>query len=164
MGRDPQGGWELGSTADSGFSAELRDGFVAPHTALSALVHDATKAYEGRHDVVAARDAIEKAVALAPDDPSLRLSAAWLALEANLADRALVHVHAGLACETDPYRRGQLLLWGARAAERSDPSLARRWRAELARIPGDSIEELRVRGREKHRGKPHPNLTVADAY
>ena len=131
---------------------------------LIQLDFDATKAYEGSHDVSAARDAIEKAVALAPDDPSLRLSAAWLALEAKLPDRALDHVRAGLACETEPYRRGQLLLWGARAADRSDPGLARRWRAELAGLPGDDVEELRVRGREKHRGTPHPNLTVSDAY
>lgn len=160
----PAGGWELGATADSGFVAERREGFVAPHSAVTRHVHDAAKAYEARHDVVAARTAIEQAVVLAPTDPSLRLIAAWLALEARAPEAAVAHVREGLTTEREPYRRGQLLLWGSRAAGKIDPSLARLWGAELARLHGDSVEELRVQGARKHRGAPHANLMLTDAY
>lgn len=160
----PAGGWDLGATADAGFTAAIAPGFVAPQSRVTALVHEAARAYEGSHDLAAARTAIERAVALAPEDPSLRLVAAWLAHEDHHADRAVTHVEAGLATETEPYRRGQLLLWGARAAERSDRALARRWRDELSRLPGADLEELRAAGRTKHRGHPHPNMMIADAY
>jgi hypothetical protein len=68
--------------------------------------------------------------------------------------------------ETDPYRRAQLFLWGARAAATQDPALARRWRDELAhldpRAPG--VDELQARGKRKHGGRPHVNLMMVDAY
>ena len=160
----PRGGWELDAPPASGFTARALDGFVAPHDAVSRHVHDATRAYEAEHDVTAARAALERAVTAAPDDPSLRLAAAWLALEAGAADRALVHVHAGLAHESDSYRRGQLLLWGARAADRRDRALARRWRDELAALTGDGLDELHAQARRRHRGVPHVNLMMVDAY
>lgn len=160
----PTGGWALDPPADSGFEARLIDGFARPHSAASLHVHAATRAYEADHDVAAARVAIEQAVACAPDDPSLRLAAAWLAMETGASDRALVHVHAGLAHEADSYRRGQLLLWGARAADRRDVALARRWRDELASLTGDGLDELQAASRRRHRGAPHANLMMMDAY
>lgn len=160
----PAGGWELGRTEASGFSAELRPDLVAPHAAATRHVHEATRAYEQAHDLPAARAAIERAVALEPDDPSLRLIAAWLALEAGADERATTHVRAGLAVEPEPYRRGQLLLWGARAAERSDPAQARRWRDELAALSGPGLDELRAHARARYRGRPHANLQMVDAY
>ena len=99
-----------------------------------------------------------------PDDPSLRLGAAWLALEDGAPDRAVVHVHAGLARETDALRRAQLLLWGARAAAPSDAALAKRWTDELGRMTGDEIAELQAASRRRFRGRPHVNLMMADAY
>jgi len=160
----PTGGWELAPPAGSGFTARAVAGFVAPHSAVSRHVHAATRAYENEHDVAAARAALEQAITAAPDDPSLRLAASWLALEAGLVDRALIHVHAGLAHEVCPYRRGQLLLWGARAADRRDPELARRWRGELAALDGDGVDELRAQSRRRHRGVPKANLMMLDAY
>lgn len=160
----PVGGWELGPPAGSGFTTHVLHDFVPRHSAASRHVHDATRAYEAEHDVAAARAAIEQAVAVEPDDPSLRLAAAWLALEARDADRALIHVHAGLAHETEPYRRGQLLLWGMRAAAKRDEKLARRWRNELEALRGDGVDELHARARDKHRGVPRPNLMMLDAY
>jgi hypothetical protein len=157
------GGWELGDASAQGFTARERTDFVAPHDAATLLVHEASRAYETSHDVVAARAAIERAVGHDPDDPSLRLAAAWLALEAGAADRAVIHVHAGLARETEPYRRGQLLLWGARAADGSDPALARQWSDELGRLRGDSVEELQA-ARTRKVGRPHVNLMMVDAY
>ncbi len=161
----PAGGWELGSAlADSGFTAEEAPDFVAPHASATRHVHDAARAYEVSHDVKAARTAIERAVAAAPDDPSIRLIATWLALEDRMPDRAMIHVHAGLAHETEPYRRGQLLLWGSRAARVVDPALARRWKAELGRLTGDGLDELQARSRDLRRGLPRPNLMMVDAY
>lgn len=159
----PAGGWELDAPAESGFTARMLHDFVAPHSAASRHVHDATRAYEAEHDVAAARTAIERAVDAEPGDPSLRLAAAWLALEAGAVDRALVHVHAGLANEREPYRRGQLLLWGIRAAKR-DEKLARRWRCELDALRGDGVDELQAHARKRHRGIPHANLMMVDAY
>jgi hypothetical protein len=159
----PAGAWELGRDAGSGFAATLRTDFVAPHDAATLHVHAAAHAYEGSHDVATARAAIERAVAAAPDDPSLRITAAWLALEDGAPDRAVVHVHAGLARETEAYRRGQLLLWGSRAAQRIDPGQARRWSEDLSRLSGEGVDELKT-ARGRWRGHPHVNLMMADAY
>ncbi|MDB4952472.1 MAG: peptidase acyl-coenzyme A:6-aminopenicillanic acid acyl-transferase [Myxococcales bacterium] len=159
----PAGAWHLGESAGSGFDATTRDDFAAPHDAATLHVHDAARAYEGAHDVAAARIAIERAVAIAPEDPSLRITAAWLALEEGAADRAIAHVHAGLAAETEAYRRGQLLLWGSRAAQRLDPALARRWSDELSRLSGDGVDELKA-ARGPWRRRPHVNLMMSDAY
>lgn len=159
----PQGGWELDRLDElSGFQARIAEDFVEPHDAATRHVHEAARVYETSHDVPAARTAIERAVAADPEDPSLRLAAAWLALEAGAEDRAVIHTHAGLAHETEAYRRGQLLAWGARAADRSDPKLAARWRDELARLSGAGLDELRaIAGK---RGKPRVNLLMVDAY
>ena len=159
----PRGGWEAPADA-GGFTTTPLPEFVAPHDRATPHVEEAIRVYETTHDAHAARVALERAIAEAPDDPSLRLAAAWLALACKLPDRAIVHVHAGLATETEPYRRGQLLLWGARAAERSDPRLARCWRDELAVLAGDGLDELRAHARRRHDGRPRANLMVVDAY
>ena len=160
----PTGTWEL-DDAGGGFTARVRDDVAAPHDAATRHVHAAARAYEHSHDVTTARGELERAIACAPDDPSLRLSAAWLAIEDGMPDRAVVHVHAGLARETDTYRRGQLLLWGARAARTTgEGSLAKRWLDELARLPGDDVDELRAAATRAWRGRPQVNLMMADAY
>jgi len=165
----PMGSWELGGPADpaAGFTTTVVDGFTPPHDPATAHVREAARAYETSHDVARARVAIERAIGCAPDDPSLRLAGCWLALEAGASDRAVAHVDAGLATESEPYRRGQLLLWGARAAERCTPadlSRARRWRDELERLAGEGVDELRTEARRRHRGTPKANLMVVDAY
>ena len=157
----PRGGWEQDAP---GFTTKRLDGFVAPHDEATRHVGEAVRAYETSHDTATAKASIDKAIAVAPDDPSLRLAAVWLALESGTPDRALVHVHAGLATETEPYRRGQLLLWGARAAQTLDPALARRWRDELSRLSGEGVDELRAAAKKKHSGRPHANLMMVDAY
>lgn len=40
----PAGGWELGATVGSGFTAERREGFVAPHDAATVAVREAVRA------------------------------------------------------------------------------------------------------------------------
>jgi hypothetical protein len=161
----PLGGWELGALpADAGIRAKLREDLVAPHDEAVRLVHEAARAYEGKHDVATARDAIERAVALAPDDPSLRLSAAWLAHASDDLPAAAAQIEAGLALETDVYRRGQLLLWGVRVARTSDPARAARWSDELTRIDHPLVDELKAAAKRPYRKRPAINLMMADAY
>jgi hypothetical protein len=168
----PSGGWHLDEASgpvaahheSSGFTATLRDDVVAPHDAATVHVQEAARAYETAHDVAAARASLEKAVAVDPDDPSLRLAAAWLAYEDHAYDRAMIHVHAGLARETESYRRGQLLLWGARAAQTIDPAQSKRWSDEIALLSGPHVDELKAAARKKYRGRPHVNLMMVDAY
>ncbi|MBA2541252.1 MAG: hypothetical protein H0V17_16540 [Deltaproteobacteria bacterium] len=157
----PAGGWELGSSDGSGFTARVTDDVVAPHDAATIYVRDAVRMFEATHDVAGARGLIERAIGVDPDDPSLRLAAAWLALEGGADDRAVIHVHAGLALETEPYRRGQLLACGARAAK-NDPALRQRWLAELDRASCDGADELRRRARR--RAPLKTNLLMADAF
>jgi hypothetical protein len=160
----PTGRWELDAGAESGFTARLREDVVAAHDAATLHVQEAARAYESAHDVPAARAALDKAVAVEPDDPSLRLAAAWLAYEDHAYDRAVVHVHAGLARENESYRRGQLLLWGARAAQTIDPVQAKRWTDELAQLSGPHVDELKAAARRKYRRRPKVNLMMVDAY
>jgi hypothetical protein len=157
------------AVARAGFVVTNRDDLAAPHSEATRHVHVAVRAYEHAHDVKAARGELEQAVAAAPEDPSLRLAAAWLALEdghtvlgprEDAARAAIAHVRAALPREPDVYRRGQLLLWGSRAARRVDPAQARRWLEELDTLPG--CEDLQARRR--HRGRPRINLMMVDAY
>ncbi|HTR49740.1 MAG TPA: C45 family autoproteolytic acyltransferase/hydrolase [Kofleriaceae bacterium] len=106
----PTGAWQLGddAAARAGFEARERTDIAAPHDAATRHVQAAARAYESDHDVATARVEIERAVAIDPDDPSLRLAAAWLALADGAHDRAREHAHAGLAHETEGYRREQL--------------------------------------------------------
>jgi hypothetical protein len=68
------------------------------------------------HDVAAA---MERAVALAPEDPSYRLLAGGLALRGGDLPGARKHFDIGLVNEGAPFRRAQLLLWASRAADAS---------------------------------------------
>lgn len=154
----PVGSWELNAP---GITTKPRTDIAAPHDAATTAIYEAAQAYDNAHDVPATLAALERAVAADPDDPSIRLPAAWLAYEAGKRDRAVIHVHAGLATETEAYRRGQLLLWGARAAKKIDPALARRWNDELCQL---GIPELTAASKKTFRGKPHVNLMMADAY
>ena len=159
--RGAKGAWEIGATENSGFTAKLHVDFVASHDVATRELGDAARIYETSHDAVATLAAIERAIVAAPEDPSLRLAAAWLALEGNARDRAVHHVEAGLATERDPYRRGQLLLWGSRAATHAQ---AQRWRDELLRLDGDGVETLHAAARKRHRARPRINLMMAEAY
>ncbi len=159
----PAGGWELDAHQDSGFTARLVDGVVAPHDPATLHVREAMRAFEHEHDIPAARRAIDRALSHAADDPSLHLAAAWLALEAGATDRAADHVREGLALEHEPYRRAQLAACGVRAA-REIPARHTdhaSWTAELERAACDGADELRVFARR--RGRVHTNLSLADA-
>jgi hypothetical protein len=157
----PRGGWELGNETGTGFTARIAEAVLPAHAPATLHVREAVRLFEHAHDIAGARASLERAIGLAPDDPSLRLAAAWLALEAGVHDRSVIHVHAGLALETEPYRRAQLLACGVRAAK-DDPALRSRWLGDLDRSSGDGIDELRRRARRKAPLKT--NLLMADAF
>jgi hypothetical protein len=116
--------------------------------------------------------AIARAIAAAPDDPSLYLLALWIHQRAREHARAIEAARAGLARETIAYRRGQLLLWGSRAAiAAGDDALARAWQAELDATSEPELEDLRVRVRADRRRprtsgrrRPEASLFMADAH
>ncbi len=156
--------WSWDGAAET-WRVRERDDVAVPQSPATQALHEAARAYEGAHDVPAARAAIERAVAVAPQDPSLRLSALWLSLEAKAPEHAVVHARVGLLHERDAYRRGQLLLWGSRAARRVDASQSSAWLAELDGMPAtDGVDELQVAGKKRWRGAVHLNLMMADAY
>jgi hypothetical protein len=117
--------------------------------------------------------AVERAIAAAPADPSLRLAAVWTHLRRGDGGRALAHARAGLVRETLPYRRGQLLLWGARAAAFArDAETSAAFLDQLEGLAGSSdVEELRAAGRadralplRRRARKPDANLFMVDAH
>jgi len=60
--------------------------------------------------------AMARAIAIAPDDPSYRHIAGGLALRSGRPDEALVHLESALAHERSTFRRGELLRWASVAA------------------------------------------------
>jgi hypothetical protein len=141
---------------------------VTRHVGAAMAVEQST------HDQDAIAAALERAIALAPDDPTLRLAAACAHMARGDAGRALASVRAGLLRETVPYRRGQLLLWGARAALAArDAEAAQAMWDELDRLsgPADELDELRARSRSDRRKprqwrrrRPDPRLFMLDAH
>lgn len=158
------GGWDVDALpANTGFTARVTTEVLPPHDAATPHVREAVRIFEQTHDIAGARREVERAVELAPDDPSLRSTAAWLALEDRDPPASIAHVRAGLALESEPYRRGQLLACGARAAASSgaDSALRTAWLDELDRYRGPEADELRRLARR--RGRPRTNLLMSDA-
>ncbi len=115
---------------------------------------------------------LEQAIALQPDDPSYRFPAGVLTMRTGDFAAAQAHLEAGLTTETIPLRRGQLLLWAARAADAAgDPMAARGHRAELLAMDHDALVEQRALARREERRAWDPkrrriqlNLLISDAW
>jgi len=126
---------------------------------------------QSTHDVAAIGVALDEAIALAPRDPSLRLAMLWTALAQGHWRAAQTHAAAGLVHETLPYRRGQLMLWGARAAAAADdPTQASAWRAALATTDDRDSAPLRAEAvadaqlpPRRFRRRPRANLLLLEA-
>lgn len=171
----PVGAWEVdpdGRLDAAGIAVEPAEVPGAGRGAATAHVVAAIREEQSSHDPRAIGAALERAIAAAPDDPSLRLAAAWTHLRRGDAGRALAHVRAGLVRETLAYRRGQLLLWGARAAIAArDPEAATTFWDELDRLTGADTAELRALGRaDRDRPRrwrtrrPDAHLFMLDAH
>lgn len=163
--------WELGQPVPAGLGVTVEDAGALPRSPASDAVAQMLAIDQQSHDGAAITVELERAIAAAPDDPSLRLAMVWYELRRGAFARAAAHAETGLARETIPYRRGQLLLWGARAATAAaDPTRASRWRTDLAALRGDGIpflQHLSARDADRpaaafHR-KPTVHLTLLDA-
>ena len=120
------------------------DAGALPRHPASDAVAEALAIDQSSHDHAAMADALGRAIAAAPGDPSLRLGMTWTLLRLRRWSDAMEAARAGLAHETLPYPRGQLLLWGARAATAAgDRAQASQWRAELGGLGGADLERLR---------------------
>jgi hypothetical protein len=133
---------------------------------------EATRLDRQFDDWRAALARLEEAISLQPDDPSYRFLAGVLTLRTPNRAAALTHFERGLESETVPLRRGQLLLWGSRAADGADqPRRAAEMRAELIAMDHDSLVRHRALARLEER-KPYDlakrrieiNLLLSDAH
>jgi hypothetical protein len=92
--------------------------------------------------------AVEAAVAEDGDEPTYRLIAGALRLNRDDMAGALAHFRAGLAHERTPFHRGQLLIWGSRAADVcGEGDLARAMRAELLRLEHPLVSDYQREAR-----------------
>lgn len=105
-------------------------------------------------DAMTAREALEEACRLDPNEPTYRLLAAGYQLRQEDLSAALRHLKAGLAHEQAPFYRGRLLLWAARTAEVvGDTAQAQDWRSELIALRHDHIGRYQRAARREQR---HP--------
>lgn len=90
-----------------------------PTDAERAYSHfvEAARVDSATHDGDAVLAELERAVELAPGDPSYRFLAGVHQLRAGQPRRALAHLDTAVNLERGPYRRALVLLWAARAAD-----------------------------------------------
>jgi hypothetical protein len=165
------GAWQLDQPRPPDLGVSASAGPHRPRPPAADLVARAMAFEQTAHDPDATAAALTEAVALAPGDPSLRLALTWTAMRQGRWSAAQASAAAGLAVETLPYRRGQLLRWGARAATvAGDPTTAAAWRAELAALPGEALAGLRAAAAADARASnralrrpPHANLLLLEA-
>lgn len=165
------GAWELGAPPPPGLGVTVDDAGEVARSPASDAVAQALAIEQTSHDAAAIAVELDRAIALAPDDPSLRLARLWHELRGERWAAAREHARAGLGHEVVPYRRAQLLLWGARAAAAADDDAqARTWRDELATLTGDGVAHLQAYGRRDagrpgraFRRRPAVHLTLLEA-
>jgi len=138
------------------------DGWEVDQAPATEAAGDAERAFDWwieanrlarqEYDDGAALDALDQAIAADPEDPSYRFTAGVMQLRRGDASAALGHLEAGLASERSPFRRGQLLLWGSRAADAAgNRDRARQLRAELLDSTHPHLAEHRAAARAEQR-------------
>ena len=166
------GAWELGQPVPAGIGVTVADDGALARAPASDAVARAIAVEQLHHDTDTTAAEIERAIAAAPTDPSLRRAQLWLELRRSRWARAVEHAEVGLRHESVPYRRAQLLLWGARAAMAADePARARAWRGELAALDDvQGVGYLQAYGKRDEgkpvsafRRRPTANLTLLEA-
>ncbi len=165
------GAWELGTPAPAGLGITVTDDGELPRSAGSDATAAALTIEQSTHDDDASAAALDRAIAAAPSDPSLRLAQLWVEMRRGGWARGADHAAAGLALETLPYRRGQLLLWGSRAAAAAGQTArVGIWRAELGTLRGAGVPYLQALGRVDEtrsvaafRRRPAANLFMLEA-
>jgi len=165
------GAWELGQPMPSTLGITVDDAGSLPRQAATDAVAEALAIDQSTHDATAMAAALGRAIDAAPRDPSLRLAMTWSAMRRDRWADAVAQARIGLAHETLPYRRGQLLLWGARAAAAAGQAeQASLWRDALATVEDVDVAPLRraaeadaSRAPRSFRRRPTSNLFMLEA-
>lgn len=98
----------------------------------------------------AVRAALTRAVEASPSTPEYRFLLGAVLLRVGEEAAAVEQFRAGLAHEHHAFMRGQLLLWGARAASAaSRPDLARAWQLELLELEHPQLIDHQRQAREE---------------
>ena len=114
----------------------------------------ATKVEAETHDLPAVLALIDKAIALDPDIFGYQLGAAFLRLRQGQWKAAFKHFETAEKQALSPFRKGQLLLWSARALDAmGDGAEASRRRRALLSLTGKHLEPLRANA-ERELKKP----------
>jgi hypothetical protein len=115
---------------------------------------------------VAVREAMEDAVALAPEDPSFRHLAGGLALRAGDLGGALEHFEVAIEREPSAFRRAELMSWDAKVSRWAGLSQRERERRRAlaavlpSRLIGTAIEDIERRRKPPPVGVDFQLLTV----
>jgi Acyl-coenzyme A:6-aminopenicillanic acid acyl-transferase len=165
------GSWEVGTPMPPDLGFAIGDTMQIARSPATDAVARAMAHEQSTHDVAAIATALAEAIGHAPGDPSLHLAMVWNCMRRRQWRVAVEHARAGLAIETLAYRRGQLLLWGSRAAAAADEvATCAAWRRELQSSSGSEIASLREQARvdaelpaRRFRRAPHANLFMHDA-
>jgi hypothetical protein len=97
-----------------------------------------------RHEPAETLEQVEKAIETDPTEPTYRTMAGILRLRLGDWEQALAHFEVGMQRPQSAFRRGQVLLWGARAAEAAgQPEKAHALRNELLLLMGEHTQTLR---------------------
>ena len=142
-------------------SERLDTELPATHAGGEAHVHmvEATRVSGRTHDAALTLAEVEQAVRLDPDEPTYRFLAGLLRLRLGLP--AVPQFEHGLRHEPSAFRRGQLLLWGARAADVERlPDRARAMRSELLALTHPDLGEHHAAARAELR-RPYPAARLA---
>lgn len=111
--------------------------------AARAYAHwvEANRIEAATHDLAAALVEVEHAIAADPTEPTYRFVAGAARLKQGDYSNAVAQLAAGLQTERAPFRRGQLLLWGSRAADAGGlREQASAWRRELLELRHPHLE------------------------
>ena len=116
---------------------------------------------------------LDYACILTPNDPVVRFLLGAISLSMESWDPAYQHFERGLLVERGAFRRGQLLLWGSRAADAVGAKLrAQTMRDELLRLVDEDLSDYQKAARAENK-KPfskrkckavHVNLILVDAF
>jgi len=106
---------------------------------------EASRIENATHNFAAVLGELERAIAIDPEEACYRFVAGTIELRLGSPELALRHFERALEHETIPYRRGQALLWGSRAAASAGyRELSSQMRAELDELEGPYLDALQA--------------------
>ncbi|MFT7622176.1 MAG: hypothetical protein ACI9WU_001344, partial [Myxococcota bacterium] len=113
---------------------------------------EANRVHMETHDDTLTLRELERAITADPSEPTYRFLAGAILMRRGLWYPALSHFEAGLAHENAPFRRGQLLLWGARTADAvGQHDRGEAMRRELLTLQSEHLQEHHAQARKELR-------------